>query len=61
MAEMNPDGSSNGIDTSIHSTGNPIPQLLGGGVTVGHTTLILIALLALLWLLGGVVFRNVRM
>lgn len=61
MAAMNPDGSSNGIDTSNHSTGNPIPQLLGSGVTVGHTALILVGLLALLWLLGGVVFKHVRM
>ena len=59
MAQMNPDGSSNGIDTSAHSTGNPIPQLLGGGVTVGHTAVILVALLAVLWALGFV-FRNVR-
>lgn len=59
MAQMNPDGSSNGIDTSSHSTGNPIPQLLGGGVTVGHTVLILVALLALLWVLAFV-FRHVR-
>jgi len=59
MAQMNPDGSSNGIDTSSHSTGIPIPQLLGGGVTVGHTVCILVALLAVLWVMG-VVFRNVR-
>lgn len=62
MAQMNPDGSSNGIDTSIHSTGNPTPQLLGiGGVTVGHTALILVGALAVLWILGAVVFKNVRM
>jgi hypothetical protein len=59
MAQMNADGSSNGIDTSIHSTGNPVPQLLGGGVTVGHTVLILVVLLSLLWVLGFV-FRGVR-
>jgi hypothetical protein len=58
---MNSDGSSNGIDTSIHSTGNPIPQLVGGGANVGHTVLILVGALAILWILGGVVFKNVRM
>jgi hypothetical protein len=61
MAELNSDGSSNGIDTSMHSTGNPIPRVLGGGETVGHTWLILAGALAILWLLGAGVFKNVRM
>lgn len=61
MAQMNPDGSSNGIDTSIHSTGNPIPQSLRvGGITVGHTALILVGALALLWALGFG-FKSVRL
>lgn len=60
MAGMNSDGSSNGIDTSMHSTGNPIPRTLTvGGVTVGHTALILIAILVVLWVLGFS-FRSVR-
>lgn len=61
MAEMNLDGSSNGIDTSAHRTGNPIPLVIGEGVTIGHTWLILAGALAILWLLGAGVFRGVRL
>lgn len=32
-----------------------------GTVTVHHTVLILLAMLLVLWLLGGVVFRSIRM
>lgn len=60
MAQMNDDGSSNGIDTSAHSTGNPFPRVLSDGVTVGHTWLILVVLVAALWLLGFS-FRSVRL
>lgn len=61
MPQINSDGSSAGIDTSAHSTGNPIPQIPGiAGVTVGHTVVILVGILAALWLLG-VGFRSVRL
>ena len=60
MAQMNDDGSSNGIDLSSHSTGDPFPRVLSGGVTVGHTWLILVLILVVLWMLGFS-FRSVRL
>jgi hypothetical protein len=53
-----------GVNLSAHVTGNPIP---GGGagaganVTVGHTVLLILGALALLWLFGGVLFKSIRM
>lgn len=52
-----------GVDLGPHATGNPIR---GGGeklaaVTSGHTWLIIVLALAALWLLGGGVFRSLRM
>lgn len=52
-----------GVDLNPHATGNPIR---GGAeklasVTSGHTWLIIVAALGLLWLLGGGVFRGIRM
>jgi len=52
-----------GVDLNPHATGNPIR---GGAdklaaVTSGHTWLIIVGALALLWLLGGGVFKSIRM
>lgn len=49
-----------GINLAAHATGNPIAK--GGGmVTSGHTWLIVVAALALLWLFGKGLFKGVRM
>jgi len=50
-----------GANLDAHATGNPVAVGGSGSVTVGHTWLIVIGALALLWLLGGVVFKSVRM
>lgn len=51
-----------GINLDGHLTGNPIPQAgISANVTVGHTWLIIVGAVALLWLLGGTVFKSVRM
>lgn len=52
-----------GVDLDPHATGNPIR----GGVqkaasaTRGHTWLIIVGALVLLWALGGGLFRSIRM
>ncbi len=50
-------------DLSGHITGNPIGKGPGAakGVTVGHTWLIIVGALVILWILGGGVFRKIRM
>lgn len=50
-----------GVDLTAHTTGNPIRAGVGGQVTVGHTWAIIIGALIILWLLGGGVFRKIRM
>lgn len=50
-----------GINLGAHATGDPIPQGMRGMVTSGHTWLIIVAALALLWAFGKGVFRGVRM
>lgn len=50
-----------GPNLDSHLTGNPIPQATVGQVTVGHTWVIIAGALVLLWILGGVVFRSIRM
>jgi len=52
-----------GINLDPHATGYPIRGALdrAGAVTSGHTWLIIVLALALLWLLGGGLFRSVRM
>jgi hypothetical protein len=51
-----------GVNLDAHVTGNPIRSGKGAaGATVGHTWIIIVAALALLWLLGGGVFRSIRM
>lgn len=61
MAQMNSDGSDNGINLAAHETGNPVPQInIAGGVTVTHTVLWVIGILVVLWLLGYG-FRSVRL
>lgn len=52
-----------GINLDPHATGNPIR---GAGartasVTSGHTWLIIVGALIVLWLLGGGAFRSIRM
>jgi hypothetical protein len=62
--QMNADGSGAGINLDGHMTGDPIPSLNGNAaanVTVGHTWMIVIAALVLLWLFGGAIFRKIRM
>jgi hypothetical protein len=61
---MNPDGSGVGVNLDSHLSGDPIPSITGvasANVTVGHTWLIVVAALLLLWLFGGAIFKNIRM
>lgn len=51
-------------DTGSGETGvqlNGAAGGLGANVTVGHTLLLVIGALVLLWLLGAVVFKSIRM
>lgn len=48
-----------GVNLDPHITGNPISRGIGS-VTVGHTWLIIVAALVLLWLYA-VAFRKIRM
>lgn len=52
-----------GISLGAHATGNPFPESvsLSGNVTIVHTWLIIAVALGLLWLLGGVAFKGIRM
>lgn len=52
-----------GVDLDAHATGNPIRGANRGmaSVTVGHTWLIIVLALGLLWLLGGHFFKAIRM
>ena len=64
MAAMNNDGSSAGVNLDSHLTGEPGERLTGSAsanVTVGHTWLIVVAALVLLWLFGGAIFKKIRM
>lgn len=64
MAGMLSDGSTSGVEIGGHATGNPFPGGAAGfeaNVTVGHTWLIIALALGVLWLLGGGVFRKIRM
>lgn len=51
------------INLDAHVTGNPIANGVGAGanVTVGHTALLVLGALALLWLFGAGVFKSIRM
>lgn len=49
-----------GVNLDAHATGNPTRKL-SGGITVGHTMLIILVALGLLWLFGGKLLRTVRM
>lgn len=51
-----------GVNLNAHATGNPFPQgSVSGSITVGHTWVIIVGALALLWFLGGFTFKSVRM
>lgn len=52
-----------GVNLGAHATGNPFPDSFTAtaNVTVAHTWLIPIVALVLLWLLGGVAFKGIRM
>lgn len=61
MSEGIVDGVGGDISLDAHATGNPIPGNGGrGGASIGHTWLIIVVALVILWLLGGVVFRGIR-
>lgn len=51
------------LNLDAHVTGNPIHSGVGAGanVTVGHTAVLVLGALALLWLFGGVIFKSIRM
>lgn len=51
------------INLDAHVSGNPIAGTAGAGanVTVGHTVVLILGALALLWLFGGAVFKSIRM
>lgn len=44
-----------------HATGDPIARNVQKAPTVGHTWLIIAAALGLLWFLGGIGFKSIRM
>lgn len=44
-----------------HLTGNPLEGMDVAPVTVIHTLAIVVGALILLWLFGGVLFKNIRM
>jgi len=50
-----------GVNLSSHITGDPFGVEVKGNVTIGHTYVIIIGALALLWLLGAGLFRGIRM
>lgn len=55
------DGVGGTVSLDAHVNGNPVPGNGGsGGPSVGHTWLIIVVALLILWLLGGVVFRGIR-
>lgn len=63
-SEFGQDGGGTGVHLDAHATGNPIPSIGGSAsanVTVGHTWLIVVFALVLLWLFGGAIFRKIRM
>jgi len=49
------------INLSSHTTGDPFGTAPKAIVSVGHTWLIVVVALALLWLLGAGVFKGIRM
>lgn len=63
MASMRQDGGGTGVDISGHLSGDPFPGgelSAGANVTVAHTWIIIVLAVGLLWLLGGGVFRKIR-
>jgi len=52
-----------GVSLGGHLSGNPLPESISASanVTIAHTWLIIVVALALLWLLGGVAFKGIRM
>jgi hypothetical protein len=51
-----------GVNLNAHATGNGTPAAaVSANVTVGHTWVIIVGALALLWLFGGGVFKSIRM
>lgn len=49
-----------GVNLEAHATGNPFARGKGM-VTSGHTWLLIVGALVLLWLLGKGLFKGVRM
>lgn len=49
-----------GVNLDAHETGNPIAHGLTANVTVGHTWLIIVGALVLLWFLAYG-FKSIRM
>lgn len=51
-----------GIHLEAHATGSPIPGArVGAAVTVGHTMVIILLLLVVLWVLGVGPLKKIRM
>lgn len=61
LSNSNDSGSAGGPDVSAHITGDPFSVSVGASPTSGHTWLIVIGALFLLWLLGGFFFKSIRM
>jgi len=53
-------GANGDANLNAHITGNPF-GVGKGSVTVGHTWIIIIGAIVILWLLGGGMFRRIRM
>lgn len=47
--------------TGVTLTGNVPGAGFGANVTVGHTMLLILGAVLILWLLGAVVFKSIRM
>jgi hypothetical protein len=62
MSDMAQDGGGVGVNLEGHVTGDPFPTVGGSARVTGvHSWLIVVVALALLWLLGGGIFRSIRM
>lgn len=61
LSNANDSGGSDGVDVSSHITGDPFSVQVGATATSGHTWIIVVGALVLLWLLGGFFFRSIRM
>lgn len=59
---MAPVSDDSGVHLEAHATGSPFPSAkVGGSVTVGHTVLLMLLFLVILWTLGLGPLKKIRM